>query len=283
MTPQARTAVQKRILAWYNVHGRDLPWRKTRNPYRILVAEIMLQQTQVPRVIEKYKEFLCAFPNTTQLANVSPAAVIRSWKGLGYNRRALFLQKTAQAIRAQHGGRFPKELDTLKELPGIGDYTARAILSFAFEQPVPMMDTNHRTFYSHLFPKATTDRDLLERAEWLLAGLGGATVHDWNQALMDFVSAIKAGERDKTIQWFLQKYPAPTQPKKKNAKKTVPFKQTDRYVRGRIIDALREAGRTRTQLKKAVGVDDERFPKALRELEKEGLIVREKGRIVLPE
>ena len=143
--------IRKKILTWYAIAKRDhFPWRKTRNPYKILVSEVMLQQTQVSRVIDKYREFLRVFPNAKKLSDAKASEVITAWAGLGYNRRALFLQKTAKAVREVHGGRFPKYLEMLKTLPGVGDYTARAVLSFAFEQPVPMMDTNHRRFYQRV-------------------------------------------------------------------------------------------------------------------------------------
>lgn len=274
------------ILHWYTEHKRDLPWRNTRDPYKILVSEVMLQQTQVSRVVEKYKEFLRAFPNTKRLAEAKTSDVIKAWKGLGYNRRALFLQRTAQAVRNEFKGRFPKTLDELKTLPGVGDYTARAVLSFAFEQPTPVLDTNHRKFYQKTFfgDDIRTDKELLEKAEKVVNYIhsfedepppnlpligGGTWVYHWNQALMDWVSA------------HADKYKLPKQKKKKKA---VPFKKTDRYVRGRIIDVLREDGSASlVSLRKRFDhITDERFERIITQLKRDQLIVQKKRSIVLP-
>ncbi len=217
------------ILVWYAECGRDLPWRHTRDPYKILIAEVMLQQTQVSRVVRKYKEFVRAFPNTKKLAEAKTGDVITVWKGLGYNRRALFLQRTAQAVRTEFGGRFPQTFEGLKSMPGIGEYTARAILSFAFGVVTPVLDTNHRKFYQKMFfgDEVQSDIILHTKAEVVVAYIartfGETAVYDWNQALMDWVSAHPE-------QYIL--------PKKKK-KQSIPFKQTNRYIRGKIIDLLR--------------------------------------------
>ncbi|HYE59887.1 MAG TPA: A/G-specific adenine glycosylase [Candidatus Kapabacteria bacterium] len=282
--------VQKNILAWYDTYRRSLPWRQTRDPYHILVSEVMLQQTQVDRVIAKYHEFLGAFPTVHDLAHAKTADVIRVWAGLGYNRRALYLQKTAQAVVTQYRGQFPKEIDLLKELPGIGDYTARAILSFAFEVPVPMMDTNHRRFYQRVFFGIHLKKDdiLLMEAETVLPKKRS---YDWNQALMDFGSLICLSGRPKCevcpIQAFCAAYPEILQvieKKQKKKKKTVPFKETDRYFRGRIIDLLRIERTTtvRTLANKYPDLSKERLQMILTRLEKEGLIQVKKGSILLP-
>ncbi|NBU65707.1 MAG: A/G-specific adenine glycosylase, partial [Chloroflexia bacterium] len=129
------------LIAWFGANGRDLPWRHTRDPYRVLVAELMLQQTQVERVIPKYHAFLAQFPDVATLASAPTSAVITAWQGLGYNRRALYLQRTAQAVVSQYAGIFPRDVATLKQLPGIGDYTSGAIACFAYEQDVAFLDT----------------------------------------------------------------------------------------------------------------------------------------------
>lgn len=291
------------ILRWYAKHGRDLPWRHTSDPYQVLVSEIMLQQTQVSRVIEKWHEFLGAFPTVYDLAVASTADVITVWKGLGYNRRALFLQKTAQAVVEQHHGHFPKDLDALKALPGVGDYTARAVLSFACDEPVPMMDTNHRKFYMRLFfDEWVRDRELLEKSEEVIGFLqtletkekgilrvtsfaqdDRSVVWHWNQALMDFMSAVARNDADAFVQTFIKQYPEIVDPKKKNKKKAVPFKQTDRYIRGRIIDRLRTDG---TVSKRAIQsqlseFSKERIEKNIQNLVAEGLIEQVKQSIIL--
>jgi len=270
------------ILDWYAINARDLPWRKTHSPYCILVSEIMLQQTQVDRVVPKYTEFLRTFPNIKKLAEASAADVIRLWKGLGYNRRALYLHNTAKAIRDIHGGRFSRDLDALKSLPGVGDYTARAILSFAFNQRVPVIDTNHRKFYARVFfeGRPVKDTDLLERAQAVVDVVPSA--YDWNQALMDFMSAVASRSTDPIVQTFDQSYPAIE--KKKVSKPSVRFEQTDRYVRGRIMDLLRAKnsqglGAVR---KKFAALDDIRWKRIIAALERDGLINIAQSRIVLP-
>lgn len=143
---------QKTIIDWFEKNGRhDLPWRKTTNPYRILVSEVMLQQTQVDRVKEKYREFLKHFATPKKLASASPAEVLAVWKGLGYNRRALYLKRAAEMIVTGYRGRFPREVSEIEKLPGVGHYTARAVAVFAFNQPHVFIETNIRRVFIHFF------------------------------------------------------------------------------------------------------------------------------------
>lgn len=273
------------ILNWYKKNKRDLPWRKTRDPYYILVSEVMLQQTQVSRVVDKYQSFLKKFPTISTLARARAGTVITQWQGLGYNRRALFLQKTAQAVVKEYNGEFPKDLELLKTLPGIGDYTARAILSFAFKEKVPMMDTNHRKFYSRIFTNATNDKELLVCAEELLFGLTKQEIYNWNQGLMDFMSAVARNETGDTIDWFNQRYPeqSNTVKKVKKIKKQKPFKETDRYIRGRIIDLLREEKKLSLhRTKNILNLDKEKFVHIVKGLHKDGLIKIQGKSIMLP-
>lgn len=291
MTMVEQKKIRSILLRWYKKNQRaSLPWRHTRDPYKILVSEIMLQQTQVSRVIEKYHEFLTAFPTVQDLASAKASAVIAAWKGLGYNRRALFLQKTAQAIVNEHGGVFPQTIEALVALPGVGDYTARAVLSFSFEQPVPMMDTNHRRFYQRILFGIDTkkDKELLVAAEALLPK---KRAYDWNQALMDFGSLVCTTSKPKCeicpLQSVCQAYPEilTAEPRKKKKKKAIPFKQTDRYFRGRIIDHLRE--HNTLSERKAAGlfaeISKERLLAIISGLEKDGLIIRRKKSMLLPE
>src|SRR5688500_3739929 len=143
-SPPLRRRFRRRLLEWYRTNGRDLPWRHTRDPYRILVSEVMLQQTQVDRVIPYYERWLAQFPTVEALANASSADVITAWSGLGYNRRAAHLQRTARAAVQPPGGQGPSDPVQLGALPGIGPYTAGAIAAFAFEQDVVFLDTNMR-------------------------------------------------------------------------------------------------------------------------------------------
>jgi A/G-specific adenine glycosylase len=254
--PARLATIQRDLLAWFEAHGRDLPWRRTRDPYRILVSEIMLQQTQVDRVRPKYESFLAQFPTLESLAAASPGDVIRAWAGLGYNRRALNLQRTARAVMDEHGGRFPDTPESLRALPGIGPYTAGAVACFAFERDVAFMDTNIRRVIARVFADATgessTDRDLLRIAEAAVPeGNGWA----WNQAIMELGALICTAARPRCqicplrsecgayAAWSAsdqQVFDAPpTAPTRKIAERPARYETTARFFRGRAVDALR--------------------------------------------
>jgi A/G-specific adenine glycosylase len=180
---------QRRLLAWYARHGRDLPWRRTRVPYRVLVSEIMLQQTQVDRVIPKYRQFLRRYPSLRALAAAPVEDVRQLWYPLGYNVRPLRLHALARETIARYRGRLPDDAERLRALPGIGRYTAGAVLSFAYGRDVAVLDTNVRRVLTRVFLGARRaarlrgDRTLWALAETLVpAGRG----YDFNQALMDF-------------------------------------------------------------------------------------------------
>ncbi len=180
---------QRRLLAWYKRHGRDLPWRRTRHPYRVLVSEIMLQQTQVDRVVPKYREFLRRYPTLASLAAARVDEVRRLWYPLGYNIRPVRLHAIARETVARYGGRLPASAETLRSLPGVGRYTAGAILAFAYGRDAAILDTNVRRVLGRVFlgPRGLA-RVRGENAFWDLAetlvprGRG----YDFNQALMDF-------------------------------------------------------------------------------------------------
>jgi A/G-specific adenine glycosylase len=182
-------AFQRRLLAWYAEHGRDLPWRRTRDPYRVLVSEIMLQQTQVDRVIPKYHEFLGRYPTIDALAEAEATEVRQLWYPLGYNARPFRLHQIAREAVARYGSRLPDTVERLRALPGIGRYTAGAILSFAYGQDVAVLDTNVRRVLTRVFlgPRRTRrlrgDKTLWELAARLVPRGAG---YDFNQALMDF-------------------------------------------------------------------------------------------------
>ena len=144
MTPRKIQVIRQKILRWYRTNKRDLPWRKTSDPYAILVSEVMLQQTQVLRVLPKYAEFIKAYPTVDALAHSSLADVLKLWSGLGYNRRAKYLKEMAEMVMNDYNGHIPNSYDELRKLPGIGDYTANAVLCFAFKKKAPAVDTNVR-------------------------------------------------------------------------------------------------------------------------------------------
>ena len=242
---------QNGLLAWWAANRRDLPWRHTRDPHRILISEVMLQQTQVDRVIPYYHRWLERFPTVQALAEAPTAEVIQLWAGLGYNRRAVNLQRTAQAV-VERGGTFPTDVETLKSLPGIGPYTAGAIACFAFEQDVPFIDTNmrrvlHRVFLGPELPAPlANDREItLLAAESLPEGHGW----NWNQALIEFGALHCTARKPLCVVCPLQAvctaYPdiqtlILEQPRGVKAKKEGPFKESNRYFRGRVVDTLRD-------------------------------------------
>ena len=184
-----------KLLGWYSQHQRTLPWRTHNSPYYVLVSELMLQQTQVSRVIEKFKEFTRRFPTLQDLAKASKAEVIESWSGLGYNRRALLLHKFAQEVCEKHTGLIPQDKDQLQELPGMGPYTTGAILSFAYNLPEPAIDVNVRRIYLRFFRGKDQGLPMGKKEEQELYGLAKKTIPEnksaeFHNALMDFGSSV---------------------------------------------------------------------------------------------
>ena len=192
--PSLAPGFRRRLLAWFRRHGRDLAWRKTRDPYRVLVSEVMLQQTQVSRVEEYYPRFLDRFPTLRHLAAARPARVREEWDGLGYYRRAANLHRLAREVVQRHDGRIPDRVDALRLLPGVGRYTAGAVASFAFERAVPAVDTNvarvlRRAFHPGLEPGARGARTLWATAAAILPARG-KTAWAFNQAIMELGALI---------------------------------------------------------------------------------------------
>ena len=180
---------QRRLLAWYASHGRDLPWRRTRHPYRVLVSEIMLQQTQVDRVVPKYHEFLRRYPTVKSLAAAPVADVRRLWYPLGYNIRPIRLHAIARETVARYGGRLPDREEALRRLPGVGRYTAGAMLSFAYGRDTAVLDTNVRRVLGRVFlGRRRLARVRGDKTFWDLAAslVPHGRGYDFNQALMDF-------------------------------------------------------------------------------------------------
>jgi A/G-specific adenine glycosylase len=260
----------KIVWDFYSAQGRhDLPWRQTHDPYAILVSEVMLQQTQVERVIPKYTAFLQRFPKVEMLAIAPLGEVLTLWQGLGYNRRAKSLQACAQEVVMHYNGVFPQTEVALRALPGIGPYTASAVLAFAFNIPSPLIETNVRTVYiHHFFPDATDVSDALLLPH-ITATLDSEKPRDWYYALMDYGSYLKRehgnnGSRSKhyTVQ--------------------SKFKGSDRQVRGAILRALvNERGSlSEASLQKKLRTEgitnDLQFDAQLAKLAKEGLIEQKK-------
>jgi A/G-specific adenine glycosylase len=192
---------QVTLAVWYARNGRhDLPWRRDRSPYRVLVSEFMLQQTQVERVIPIFNRFVARFPSFAALAGAAPADAVREWRGLGYNTRAIRLQRVAAAVVERHGGELPRERAALLDLPGIGAYTASAIRAFAFDLDDVALDTNvrrvvHRVRFGLELPIAQNERALDEAAGSMLEGGGFA----WNSAVMDLGAAVCTARAPKCL------------------------------------------------------------------------------------
>ena len=196
-TPQhaARTRLfSRRLLAWFRRHGRDLPWRRTRDPYRIVVSEFMLQQTQVGRVEQYYPRFLKQFPTVEALAGAKPGQVREAWEGLGYYRRAANLHRLARDLMRDHAGRIPGSMEVLRSLPGVGRYTAGAVASFAFERAVPAVDTNVARVLRRAFhPRAGSDaagQATLWNTAARLHSRPGPRAWALNQAIMELGATI---------------------------------------------------------------------------------------------
>lgn len=257
-------ALRDRVYAYYREHGRHtLPWRKTTDPYRILVSEMMLQQTQVDRVIPYYKSFLKRFPTVRALADAPLSDVLILWQGLGYNRRAKMLQDAAKEIVSRYRGRFPKTEAELVALPGIGPYTARAIRAFAYNEDVALLETNVRTvLIHHLYPseETVTDAELLEV---LTACSPKGDARTWYSALMDYGSYLKrSGVRTNRQSAQYQKQRA--------------FKGSRRELRGAILRTLARGPETQAAILKEFAAERKVDAKEqLLKLEAEGLIEKD--------
>ena len=253
--------IQRALAEWFRKHSRDLPWRRTRDPYHILVSEVMLQQTQVDRVLPKYRAFLERFPTLADLAAATPGDVIRAWAGLGYNRRALNLQRTAKAVLAEYQGRFPETPDELRRLPGIGPYTAGALACFAFERDVAFMDTNIRRVIRRVFAgpdgdgTGSTERELLDLAT---AAVPAGEGYIWNQAIMELGALVCTAARPRCsicplraecaayTAWrqadeqIFDRPPLVRRAASMVAERAVPYASSNRFFRGRTVAVLRQ-------------------------------------------
>ena len=268
MTKKEERFVQT-VWEYYLAHGRsNLPWRKTQSPYRILVSEIMCQQTQVDRVVPKYKAFLKAFPTVRALADAPLGDVLRAWQGLGYNRRAKMLHRAASAVSRQCGGTFPKTYEELLALPGVGPYTAGAIMAFAYDKATVMIETNIRSAYLHFFFKdaeGVSDAELLTLIE---KTADAKRPREWYSALMDYGAHIK-------------KIHGNPNARSKHYTKQSKFVGSDRQIRGAIIRALTAEPQTRKQLHKLCDAEDIRVDAQIERLLEEGMIQKRGAKYML--
>lgn len=223
---KAKRAFVARVWHYYKKHGRHtLPWRLTTDPYRILVSEVMLQQTQVSRVLPKYEAFIERFPTVVSLSQASLHDVLSLWQGLGYNRRAQLLWRAAIEITRDHGGVFPRTRELVNSLPGVGSYTAGAVMAFAYNEPYPIIETNIRTVIIHHFfatTEAVTEAQIVAVVE---GALPSKRPREWYYALMDYGVYLKQthGNLSRSSAVY---------------KKQSPFKGSTRQVRAAIIRAL---------------------------------------------
>ncbi|MES2668232.1 MAG: A/G-specific adenine glycosylase [Patescibacteria group bacterium] len=268
MTP---ARFRKLVLAHYEAHGRhDLPWRKTTDAYRILVSEVMLQQTQVERVIPFYRVFLKSFPTAKALARAPLGDVLLHWQGLGYNRRAKMLHEAAKAVVREHGGKMPSGIETLETLPGVGHYTARAVAAFAGNKDVVFVETNLRTAVIHHFYPDQEKVDDKEVISILEKSLPKGNARQWYSALMDYGASLKrAGIR--------------VNAKSAGYKKQSAFAGSGREARGGILKALAKGPQSAAYLIGILGPDrSEQVSAQLGKLLAEGLIEKKRSAYQLP-
>ena len=203
-SPAAARKFQQQLLAWYDSNARDLPWRKTSDPYRIWVSEIMLQQTRVNAVIDYYFRFLALFPTVNALAQAKESAVLAAWSGLGYYRRARMMHQAAKVIVAEHHGIFPKTAAELRTLPGIGEYTSAAVASIAFQQPVATVDGNVERVLLRVFPEEQTGAKWLQKKAAAL--VDPERPGDFNQAMMELGATTCLPQRPLCLQCAVHRF-----------------------------------------------------------------------------
>lgn len=306
-----RARFQQLVKDFYRQSGRDLPWRHTITPYRIVVSEIMLQQTQVPRVLIKYPEWLKRFPNWKSLATASTADVIRAWQGLGYNRRALALKKIAEIVMSEYRGKLPSDPELLVSFPGIGSATASSICAFAYNQPVVFIETNIRRVYIHHFFSGTRDSVLGTRNSRL--GARKTNLHFQvpsdkfrvpsaeyrvtspeprdlinDQQLLPIIERTLDRSNPREWYWALMDYGSylakqvenPNR-KSKHYSKQSKFEGSDRQIRGVILKLLADRNWKREDLLQALDLPLSRKQKALQQLIDEGFLQLIRGQIRL--
>ncbi len=260
---------QQIIKAYYKGNKRNFPWRETKDFYQILVSEFMLQQTQTSRVLPKYNAFLARFPTLESLAHAKLSEVLSLWSGLGYNRRALYLQKTAQILLKQYHGKLPLDIKNIQELPGIGKYTAPAVLVFSQNQPLIVIETNIRRVFIHFFfkdAKAVSDKEI---EKFIHKTLDKENPREWYFALMDYGV-------------YLKEHTENPNRKSTHYKKQSRFEGSIRKVRGEILRILLKSSSISYQkLQESVHTTNDMYEKALMGLEKDGIITKQNNTITI--
>ncbi len=269
------------LFRWHRTHYREMQWRNTRDPFFILVSELMLQQTQVARVKEKYAEFITMYPTVKKLAGAPLGDVLRIWSGLGYNRRAKFLHQCAKVIVQQYGSVFPDDYDELIQLPGIGRSTAGALLAFAFDKETPMIDTNIRRILARVFFKGEivpSDKELYAFASQMIPKGKGS---EWNYAMLDLgaTQCTARNHAESCPMNALHGKVGDFQFKKPQKK----FAGSNRFYRGQILQILTSKGNQRgTQISSQLAGYEGEITTLLDALLKDGLIMKERGYYKVP-
>ena len=277
------------LLEWADTQHRDLPWRQTRDPWAILVSEVMSQQTQIERVVPKWKEFLARFPTPDSLASVPLGEVIALWVGLGYNRRARLLHACAVQLVDHHDGALPDQLDGLLALPGIGPYTARAVLAFAFEHDVGVVDTNVGRVLARLGGSSLSYAQAQALADDLVPEGQG---WQWNQTILDFGASV-CTKRNPTCsgcplrsncRWRGSQGPDPAIGSAGVSAPQSSFEGSDRQGRGRLIRALASGPIRREDIAQTMGwIDDaDRVERVLTGLVNDGMVEFTGAEVRLP-
>ena len=281
---------EQKLLSWYSSQKRDLPWRKTTDPYHILVSEVMLQQTQVDRVIPKYLAFLQRFPTVQDLANASAGEVIKMWSGLGYNRRAVKLHECAKAVVEKFQGIFPSYEEELQQLQGIGPYTSAAIMAFAYNKPALVIDTNVRRVFFRIF---LGEEEVLEQLQETIARyVSKKQSRDYHNALMDFGSAICTARAPKCESCVFAKECVSTKTYSKQEMEEMAsriFKTTqskfvgsNRYYRSLVLKAVQKNDGISVQDLGKLLPKDKDAQDLVSQLVKDKLIILEKEGVCLP-
>lgn len=263
---------KKEIWTHYKKHKRVFPWRQTRDPYAILVSEIMLQQTQTDRVIPKYKNWLKQFPTFEALAKAPLQKVLVEWKGLGYNRRALQSKRAAEIVVEKYHGTLPENYEQILDLPGIGPYTAGAIMAFAFNKPFPIIETNIRTVFIHFFLASPEPPEAKEGKKFhdnelmplILKTLDTNNPREWYYALMDYGVILK-----KTI--------GNVNTRSKHYTKQSSFKGSNRELRAKILHFITAQPASFKKIVSTLEADQEKITNNLIALQEEGFIKKEKS------
>lgn len=269
-TAQTIRSFRKLVYQHYHEHQRPMPWRRTKNSYHILISEVMLQQTQVERVLVKYPEFLRAFPDLPSLAKAPLAEVLKIWQGMGYNRRAISLRKLAERIVHEYQGELPLDPGALIKLPGIGRYSASAIYTFASNKPICLIETNIRRVFIHFFFGDREDIRDSEIIPLVEKTMDRKNAREWYYALMDY--GVK-----------LKKEVANPNRKSAHYTKQSKFEGSDRQLRGMILKALlQDSGITAASLKRKLATVPDNFDQILERLIEEGFIKKAGSKFVIP-